>query len=50
MLKQVVNFLLIRSKFYPNMFWHVFAILCSVLWACADYDPFRVANGALTTP
>jgi hypothetical protein len=43
--------------FYPDMFRHIVAILrglwvpekllkqCSALWACVDYDPFRVANG-----
>jgi hypothetical protein len=42
--------------FYPNMFRHMVAILrgswvpdkllkkCPVLWACADYDPSRVAT------
>jgi hypothetical protein len=48
MLKEVVDFLLIRSKFYPDMFRHMVAILRGseylirypsgvVLWACADY-------------
>jgi hypothetical protein len=49
--------------FYPDMFRHVVDILsgswvpdkllkqCSVLWACADYDPSRVAScrGQLVT-
>jgi hypothetical protein len=51
-LKEVVDFLLTRSKFYPDVFRHMVAILrgswvpyklprqCSVLWACADYDPY----------
>jgi hypothetical protein len=50
MLKEVVDFLLIISKFYPDMFQQMVAILRgswvpyklpkwhSVLWACADYD------------
>jgi hypothetical protein len=51
------GFLLIRSNFfYPDMVRHMVAILrglwvpdellkrCSVLWACADYDPSRVAS------
>jgi hypothetical protein len=56
MLKEVVEFLLIRSKFLPR---HVSAYVChlqgswvpdkllkqcSVLWACADYDPSRAAS------
>jgi hypothetical protein len=55
-LKGVVEFLLIRSKFYPEMFRHTVAILrrsqvlyklpegWSLLWACADYDPSSVAS------
>jgi hypothetical protein len=46
-------------KFYPDMFRHMVAILrgswvpyklpkwCSVQWACADYDPSRVASCGL---
>jgi hypothetical protein len=56
MLKEVVDFLLIRSKFSPDMFRHMVAILrgswvpyklpkrCSVLWMCADCAPSRVAS------
>jgi hypothetical protein len=56
MLKEVVDFLLICSKFYPDMLWHMIAILrgswvpyklpkrCSVLWACADYDSSCMAS------
>jgi hypothetical protein len=57
MLKEVVDFLLLlRSRFYPDTFRDTVAILrgswvpykqpkwCSVLWACADCDRYRVAN------
>jgi hypothetical protein len=47
MLKEVVDFLLICSKFfYPDMLCVPDKLLkqCSVLWACADHDPSCVAN------